>query len=284
MSQATQFRSAAGAREVHDSYRRLIKTHLPFAESHIISTSAGSTFVLSAGPVEGSPIILLAGSGSVAASWAPEMREFSRSYRVHAVDLPGESGLSTSERLALHPGIHAGWLHEVTSALGAERAVVVGVSLGAWVAMDYASSFPVNVQELALFSPSGIGARRVGPLLIAVLLSTLGDAGRRRALAYLLGPNAPAWSSPFHEDLGALALATFRHFKPRTDAIPTFSDEALRRLPQALTVVLGERDRMLDGPGAARRLQALQQPGRIECLSGRGHLVPQKPYLEHLLA
>lgn len=284
MSRSTQFRSPAGAGEVHDAYRRLIRTHLPFATSHLVPTNAGPAFVLSAGPVAGSPVILLAGSGSVAASWAPEMRELSRSHRVHAVDLPGESGLSTSQRLALQPGIHARWLREVTSALGAERAVVVGVSLGGWVAMDYASSFPENVQELVLFSPSGIGARRVGPLLVAVVLGALGDAGRRRALAYLLGPNAPSWSSPFHEDLGTLALATFRHFKPRTDAIPEFSDETLSRLPQALTVVFGARDRMLDGPGAAARLHALEQPGRMECLPDRGHLVPQQPYLEHLLA
>ena len=64
------------------------------------------------------------------------------------------------------------------------------------------------------------------------------DPPQRFALDYLLGPGQPDWTDAYHQDLGALALATFRHFRPRTDPIPTFTDNELRSLPPTLTVVL----------------------------------------------
>ncbi len=277
-----RFRSPAGAAAVRRAYRQLLDTHLPSVQRRTVDTGAGGTPVLSAGPAGAPPVLLLHGSGGVAASWAPELAELGRTHRVHAIELPGESGSSTPTRLPLRRGAHARWLREVATALGADPAVVVGVSLGGWVALDHAVTHPDAVRELVLFSPSGIGPRRVAPLLLAALLGTLGDRGRRRALHHLLGPGHPVRTDALHRDLGALALTTFRHFRPRTDQIPTSTDHELRSLPRALTVVLGERDRMLDGRRAAERLRSLGVPGRVELLPGRGHLVPRAPHLRHL--
>lgn len=276
------FRSAAGAAAVHDAYQDLLERFLPFAEQRIVPTSAGDTFVLSAGPRDGPALVLLHGSGSVAAAWAPEITTLSRTHRVHAVDLLGESGHSAPHRAPLRPGVHAPWLHEVMSALDAVPAAVMGVSLGGWIALDHATSFPDAVTDLVLFAPSGIGRRRLGPLLVAGLLGALGDPGRRHALAVLLGPGAPA-SSDFHRALASLALLTSRHFRPRTDPIATFSDEQLVRLPGAVTAVFGARDRMIRAREAAERLRRLHPRSRVLLLPHRGHLVPeQASYLDRL--
>lgn len=216
----------------------------------------------------GSPVLLLHGSGSAAVSWAAELAELGRTRRVHAIDPPGESGLSAPGRLPLARGVHARWLHDVASALGADPAIVVGVSLGGWVALDYAFTHPGSVSELVLFSRSGIGPRRVAPLLLAVALGVLGDRSRRRALRHLLGPGRPEWTGPLHRDLEALALTTLRHFRPRTDPIPVLTDDELRALPPALTVVLGARDRMLRGDRAAARRATPR---------GRAHRAPAGP-------
>jgi pimeloyl-ACP methyl ester carboxylesterase len=282
MTTDQHFRSLAGAATVHRAYRLLIDTHLPFAERGIVATSVGDTFVLSAGPVDGTPVLLLPGSGSVAASWGVELAELGRTHRVHAIDLPGESGLSMPTRLPLQRGAHARWLHTVAASPEADPAVVVGTSLGGWVALDYAISYPCAVRELVLFSPSGIGPRKIAPLLLAAFLGALGERGRRLALDYLLGPDQPDWTDAYHQDLGALALATFRHFRPRTDPIPTFIDDELRSLPPALTVVLGNQDRMLYSKVAAERLRNLVVGARMELLPGQGHLVATSKFLQHL--
>jgi pimeloyl-ACP methyl ester carboxylesterase len=273
------FRTTAGATAVRDAYRRLIDEHLPWAEQRTVPTASGDTFVLSTGPADGPPILLLHGSGSVAASWAPEMIGLGRTHRVHAIDLPGESGRSAPQRLPLRRGAHAQWLHEASSVLAARPAAVAGISLGGWVALDYAVTYPDAVRELVLFSPSGIGPRRIAPLLVAALLGTLGDRGRRRALTHLLGPGHQPADDSFHRDLGNLALTTFRHFRPRTDPIPHCTDDELRTLPRELTVVLGARDRMLHGPAAAQRLQRHADAARIDLLPRHGHLVPRTEYL-----
>jgi pimeloyl-ACP methyl ester carboxylesterase len=276
----TVFRSARGESEVRQAYRDLIDTHLSFAERRTIETSAGETFVLSAGPLDAPAVVLLHGSGSVAASWAPEIAALATARRVHAVDLLGECGLSGSARLPLEPGRHALWLKEVTTSLDAGSATVVGTSLGGWVAVDYASTFPERVRATVLFSSSGFGPRRLAPLVVAGVLSTLGERGRRRALGLLLGPNPPAWSDEFHRALGALALRTFRHFKPRTDALPQFDDDRVRSLPPDLTAVFGAKDRMLDGAAAARRMRDLLPRTSVILLPDQGHLIPgQAQYL-----
>lgn len=284
MSGAGLFRSAAGAVAVRDAYRRLIEEFLPTAEQRTLPTCLGDTFVLSAGPTSAPAVLLLHGSGSVAGAWAPELVELARTRRVHAVDLPGESGFSAPVRPPLVPGTYARWLSEVAESLRAAPAAVVGTSLGGWVALDLASTFPDVVTELVLFSPSGIGRRRVGPLLLAGLLGVTGDAGRRRALAHLLGPAAAAWDDEFHRALGALALLTFRHFRPRTDSIPVLSDERLQRLPTRLTAVFGAQDRLLHAGEAARRLRRLHPRGHVVLLPDQGHLVPdQLHHLRHLV-
>ena len=96
---------------------------------------------------------------------------------------------------------------------------------------------------------------------------------------------SPAGAATVHrvyQDLGALALATFRHFRPRTDPIPTFTDNELRSLPPTLTVVLGEQDRVLDSKLAAERLRNLVVGARMELLPGQGHLIAASSFLEHL--
>jgi hypothetical protein len=73
MTRDQLFRTPSGATAVRRVYRQLIDTHLSFTQQHTVATNAGDTFVLSAGPVDGRPVLLLPGSGSVAASWKPEL-------------------------------------------------------------------------------------------------------------------------------------------------------------------------------------------------------------------
>lgn len=215
------FRTEAGATAVRRAYQRVIDTHLTFTQPRTLATSVGETFVLSAGPVDGAPVLLLPGSGSVAASWGPELAELGRSQRVHAIDLPGESGLSAPVRLPPQQGAHAHWLHEVATALQTEPAAVVGVSLGGWVAVDYAISHPQAVRELVLLSPSGIGRHKIAPLILATLLAVLGDRGRKRALNYLLGPGnrhgpirSTATSARWHSRRFATSVPELNLFRP----------------------------------------------------------------------
>ncbi|MET9326312.1 alpha/beta fold hydrolase [Tsukamurella sp. NPDC003166] len=266
-----RFRSDEGAREVREEYARLLSAYLPDVERTVVD----GTHVLSAGPDGAPPVLLLHGSGGTSLNWANEIPQLARTHRVHAIDLPGEPGGTVVPRLPLEPGAHAAWLAGVSDALAAADATVIGESLGGWVALDYAAEHPARVRSLALLSPGGLGPRRIAPLLVAGLLSQLGEPGRRAAMQYFTGWTPPTGPGLGH-DLGAFRGLVFRTFRPRTDGLPAFGDHALAGITARVSAAFGGRDRMLDGPRAAEHARAVFGEDAVALLAEAGHLLPDR--------
>jgi pimeloyl-ACP methyl ester carboxylesterase len=175
------YRSAAGARAIRQRYLDLLD-RWPVANQRLrVPTREGETFVVACGPESAPPLLLLQGSGANTAMWRHDVAAWSRHFRVYAVDVIGEPGLSAPARPPLESEAYALWLDDVLQALGLTRTSMVGVSLGGWLALDYALRRPGRVERMALLSPSGIGRRKVGILAKAALLSLFGARGRRRA-------------------------------------------------------------------------------------------------------
>ncbi|MET9246069.1 alpha/beta fold hydrolase [Nonomuraea sp. NPDC003709] len=173
------YASPEGAGAVERRYRELLG-RWPVPYEHVrVPTGHGETFVVACGPVGAPPLLLLHGSGTNSAMWLADVATWARRFRVHAVDLIGEPGLSAPSRPPLEPGVYAGWLAEVLAGLGVERVSIAAVSLGGWMALDYATCRPDRVERLALMCPSGIGRQRWLPLLGALpLLASGGERGR----------------------------------------------------------------------------------------------------------
>jgi len=75
--------------------------------------------------------------------------------RVLALDVPGDAGMSASPtHKPRNPREVARWLEEVLSALALERAVVVGHSYGAWLALTHAIHHPDRLKHLVLVDPT----------------------------------------------------------------------------------------------------------------------------------
>lgn len=276
MTRTAIFRSPAGAAAVDRAYEEFLRQELPEVEARHLPTSLGPTYVISAGPPSAPPVVLLPGSGGTALNWARELRGGVVDYRLHAVDLPGEPGRTAPVRMPLDSPDHARWLTELTDALAARPALVVGASLGGFLATDYAIRRPERVTGLLLISPSGLGRRRIAPLLVAAALGQLGDRGRRAALGRLLGPGATLGSDLTADRLGRLALLIFAHFRPRTDRLPRFDDRQLAGLRAPVHLVCGAEDALLGGPGTVRRAERLIPHCHAELLPQIGHLIPDQ--------
>jgi pimeloyl-ACP methyl ester carboxylesterase len=143
---------------------------------------------------------------------------------------------------------------------------VVGASLGGWLALDYATRRPDRVRRLALLCPGGIGRQKMGWLPKAILLRPFGRWGRRKTLATVAGLDA-AEAGAFFEQM----VLTFMQFRPRTERLPVFSDDALRRLTMPVLVIVGERDAMFDSPGTARRVRDAVPDAAVRVLPGVAH-------------
>lgn len=71
-------------------------------------------------------------------------------------------------------------------------------------------------------------------------------------------------------------LLTFKNFKPRMQAQPTFQDAVLRRLTMPLLAIAGGRDAMLDSHQTKQRLEAAVPHATVRLLPGVGHRLPDQ--------
>ena len=110
------------------------------------------------GPPDGPPIVFVHGTRLSRTMWRAQMDDLRDTYRVVALDLPGHG------HLADRPFTLTAASDEVASAIeeaAGGHAVVVGLSLGAYVAMDLAARRPELVRGLVL---SGATTEPVGLL------------------------------------------------------------------------------------------------------------------------
>ncbi|MEV0199244.1 alpha/beta hydrolase [Nonomuraea sp. NPDC050691] len=68
-------------------------------------------------------------------------------------------------------------------------------------------------------------------------------------------------------------VLTFAQFKPRRARLPTFSDDALRRLTQPMLVTVGDRDAMLDSADTTWRIRRCVPHAAVRVLPGVGHVI-----------
>lgn len=275
------YKTEAGEREILRRYKQTL-ARWPVPAEHVrVPTREGETFVLVCGPEDAPPLLLLHGSGSNAAMWMGDVTVWAKHFRVHAVDMIGEPGLSAQSRPPLDSSAYALWLDDVLDHFGLERAAVTGASLGGWLALDYATRRPGRVEKLALLCPGGVGRQKVGFLVKALLYKPFGQWGMRRSLKVVAGVDA-------HEtpEIAEYLTVTFTHFLPRRDRLPVFTDEALRRLTMPVLVIVGAHDAMFDSHGTAERLRRAVPHATVTVLPEVAHSIigQTQPILDFLRA
>ena len=261
------YRTPEGGEIIRERYRQILGFWPVASEQITVKTSQGETFVMACGDNAAPPLVMLHGSGSNAAVWMGDAPAWARHFRLYAVDLIGEPGLSAPSRPPLAGGAHAAWLGEVLEGLGVTSAAMVGVSLGGWMALDFATGSPARVNALVLVCPGGIGRQRPGFGLKAMALLMLGPWGRRMALTAALG------SRDVDPRVAAYLTLIFAHFIGRRDKLPIFDDAALRRLALPVLLIVGGQDAMLDSAETRARLEACAPRVTTRFLPEAGHMI-----------
>jgi pimeloyl-ACP methyl ester carboxylesterase len=116
----------------------------------------------------GPALLLLHGITNSSETWKHVAPWLAERFTVVAPDLLGH-GESATPRGDYSLGAHASGARDVLTALGIERATVVGHSLGGGIAMQFAYQFPERCERLVLVSSGGLG-REVHLLLRAAAL------------------------------------------------------------------------------------------------------------------
>jgi pimeloyl-ACP methyl ester carboxylesterase len=266
------YKSPEGRRLVLARYQAFLKYWpVPNEQLHV-TTSQGETFVVASGAPDAPALVLLHGGAANCAMWMGEIAAFARSFRVYCIDMVGEPGLSAPVRPSLASDAHAVWLDDVLNHLGVARTSIVGISLGGWLALDYAIRRPARVQRVAVLCPGGIGRQKVGIVFATLLSSLFGKRGKRWLMERILGRTPVDPPPPVKAFVDFMALI-HRHFRPRMVKMPVFSDSALANLRMPLLAIVGARDVLLDSAGTKRRLEQHAANAQVVYLPEAGHLI-----------
>jgi pimeloyl-ACP methyl ester carboxylesterase len=122
-------------------------------ESMDIETQYGITHINAAGAAENPPCVLLPGFGANSSQWFPNAAALSDHFRVYAVDTNGQPGKSIPDQ-AVNTANSSDWITKILDALKIEKAILVGVSLGGWLALQFAIQRPERASRVALLDPA----------------------------------------------------------------------------------------------------------------------------------
>ena len=152
-------------------------------ESRTVRTRFGDTHVLVCGPETGPDVVVLHGALASSAHVLHELAPLLERFRVHAVDIVGQSVKSADARPSVKNNEYGAWLADVLDGLSLQRTHVVGVSWGGFVALRLAASAPERIERLALLVPAGVvsgspweGLTKVG---LPMMLYRLSPSERR---------------------------------------------------------------------------------------------------------
>jgi pimeloyl-ACP methyl ester carboxylesterase len=266
------YKSIEGERSVLERYRAFLK-RWPVPNLQVrVPTSQGETFVIISGPEDAPALLLLHGGVMNSAMWMGEVTAFARFFHVYCIDMIGEPGLSAPARPALASDAYAVWLDDVLSHLAVARAAILGISLGGWLALDYAIRRPEKVERVAVLCPGGIGRQKVGIVFATLVSRMFGGLGKRRLKERILGP-APADPPPQLKAFVDFVELIHKNFKPRMVKLPVFPDKALRGLNKPVLAIVGARDVLLDSAQTKRRLEALVNGAQVVYLPEAGHMI-----------
>jgi pimeloyl-ACP methyl ester carboxylesterase len=127
-------------------------------------------------------VVLVHGARGSSDSWRAVVPALSSRWQVVTLDLPG---YGRSVRPSSPPVLstHAGLVHDVLDVLGIGRTAIVGYSMGACVAADFAARYPECTDRVVLIAPPAVlGPGTFEPAVLHDYFDRYADRGRLFAL------------------------------------------------------------------------------------------------------
>jgi pimeloyl-ACP methyl ester carboxylesterase len=293
MARVSAFRSDDARAAYFDLYdAALVASPMQVTETDV-ETSFGRTHVLAAGDASKPPLVAIHPLAFSSTSWLPLLPTFAANHSVTMIDAVGDLNKSVASKPMTRANHVVAWLDETLSVLEIERAAMVGMSMGSWMATQYAMAFPDRVERLALIAPVGlVSNQHLGWILSGYYANYLRPTGAR--LETFIGATAtPAGrerllQDPWRPVIEQYVTGTIGFHKPMLSLLRAARCD-LQRLASApfpVLVMVGTKESLHDGPKMADRLRRRLPQARIELIDEANHLIPidQPQVVERLLA
>jgi pimeloyl-ACP methyl ester carboxylesterase len=248
---------------------------VPYEETNIASRF-GLTHVVVCGPKDAPPLVLLHGYWATLTMWTPNVADFSKGYRVYAVDVMGQPGKSIPDEPVRNAADYVAWLTATLNGLHLDRVSLVGMSYGGWLALTYAVAAPQRVQKLVLLSP----AASVLPIvrqfslrgMLMLLLPTRFTVNSFMRWLGIKDNPGDSETRRVGNNVVDLMYLGLKHFRMPQAIMPTvFSDTNLRALHVPTLLLLGDREVIYDAATALARARRLLPDFQGDLLPASSH-------------
>jgi pimeloyl-ACP methyl ester carboxylesterase/hypothetical membrane protein len=235
-----------------------------------IPTQFGTTHVVTSGPMNAPPLVLLHGYMATSAMWAPNIKDFSKDFRVYAIDVMGQPSKSIPGEPIADTADFVSWLTATLDAMRLDRVHLLGMSFGGWLALNYAVAAPQRVRKLILLSPGGLLPMVRQFTVRAMLMVALPTRLTVNSFFRWLGFADRIYATTL--DLIYLGIKHFRMPLETARIAPAVvSDEALRKLQVPTLLLIGDQEVISDPTKALERARRLIPDFRGELVFGSRH-------------
>lgn len=268
--------------QVGGSYES-IWTHLSTVafEQRWVSAGGVKTRYAQAGPKDAPAVIMLHGTGGTWEAYCATLASHSKHFHCFALDFMG-SGYSDKPDRDYEIADYVRQVRDFMQATGIAKASLIGISLGSWVAVRFASSHPGLTEKITLIAPFGFAADEEE---LAGIITRRGRAYDEPswenikkifdALIYdeskriddLIGLRQATYSLPEAKAASTHVLAVLREPYLRKNLI---TDDECRTIKTPALVIASLKDRPLF-VDTARRVAELFPNATLAEIDGVGH-------------
>ena len=155
-------------------------------------------------------------------------------------------------------------MKDVLDSLCLKKAIMIGNSLGGWMALKFATTYPERVSMLTLLASAGLA--EVRQQFINNVAQTRQEDETVPVNSTILGEHDIPKEVLDFMNLIAESYSPIQH-------LPVYGDKQLQRLNMPVLFIDGENDVIIDADRSAQRLSRLVPSAEIHLLMNCGHVL-----------
>lgn len=273
------FRSNFGEAQILEAYNSILAKWPVDYEEIYIPTRLGRTHVITCGPKEAPPMVLIHAFCAGAVSWYQNVKSLSENHRLYVVDIIGDPNKSQPVKLIRLLSDYIDWFKELMGGLQIEKADFVGNSVGAFHIMNFALVAPQYVRRMVLIGPAAT-FRKITPFYLHTFPG--GMTGWtflvRHAVRWI--ENGSSLDPLFHR----FFYLVLKYGKSANQVFPSvFNDEQLKQIAIPTLLIYGEKEVIYNYNLAIERAEKLMQNIKVVIISEANHITAtSRPHLTNM--
>ena len=244
-----KYRNKKSGEQILRTYDQLLNIWGCDIKERDITTTYGTIHVIETGREDGTPLVLFHGVGDDAAlMWVYNAKRLGEHYKVYAIDTMGGPGKSVPNENYNKDFDDIKCIDEVLNGLAVEKAVIAGVSNGAYLVQAYTLKRPERViKDICIAGSVAVGGKKMA--MLAILKIFMPEAlfptekNMVKLVRKLCGSHYTEFSgNPVVMEHFRSVLKGFNNAAMGYHKVEGFTPEEIDKIRPRITYLVGEED------------------------------------------